>query len=180
MKRLAIFLTIQCLLLTNLSFLSFAAEPSALRDKAESFKGVNGPSYPLVQDSYFTDDFGNILMTINVLGQTYRPGQVIIQEDADLGTLLTMTGGVTPNGNPKKIIVIRKSPDPDGTQFYKVNFKKFLKNGDRSSFVVLKPNDTVIIPEDNGISLATISTVLSLMSSGFNSYYIFQAREEAL
>ena len=174
MKRLAIFLTIQCLLLTNLSFLSFAAEPSALRDKAESFKGVNGPSYPLGQDSYFTDDFGNILMTINVLGQAYHQGQVIIQEDADLATLITTVGGITPNANPKKILVIRKYPDPDGTQFYKVNLKKFLKNGDRSSFVVLKPNDTVIIPEDNGISLATISQLMSLISGGFNTYYILK------
>ena len=172
MKRLTILLTIQCVLLTPLS--SSAVEPSAIRDKQESFKGVNGPSYPLVQDSYFTDDFGNILMTINVLGQVYRPGQVIIQEDADLGTLLTMTGGITQYGNPKKIIVIRKSPDPDGTQFYKVNFKKFLKNGDRSSFVVLKPNDTVIIPEDNGISLATISQVISLISGSVNTYWILK------
>ena len=174
MKRLAIFLTIQCLLLTNLSFLSFAAEPSAIRDKQESFKGVIGPSYPLVQDSYFTDDFGNILMTINVLGQANHQGQVIVQEDADLATLITTVGGISPYANPKKIIVIRKSPDPDGTQFYKVNLKKFLKNGDRSSFVVLKPNDTVIIPEDNGISLATLSSVMALISGGFNTYYILK------
>lgn len=173
MKHLTIFLTIQSLWFATPSS-SYSVEPSKVQDTAPSFKGVNGPSYPLVQDSYFTDDFGNILMTINVLGQVYRPGQVIIQEDADLGTLLTMTGGVTQYGNPKKIIVIRKSPDPDGTQFYKVNFKKFLKNGDRSSFVVLKPNDTVIIPEDNGISLATISQLMSLLSGGFNSYYILK------
>ena len=174
MKRLAILITIQCIFLTTISSLSSAAEPSAIRDKSESFKGVNGPSYPLVQDSYFTDDFGNILMTINVLGQAYHQGQVIIQEDADLATLITTVGGITPNANPKKILVIRKYPDPDGTQFYKVNLKKFLKNGDRSSFVVLKPNDTVIIPEDNGISLATISSVMSLLSNGINTYYILK------
>ena len=172
MKRLTLILALNCLLLTPLS--SSAVEPSAIREQAPSFKGVNGPSYPLVQDSYFTDDFGNILMTINVLGQVYRPGQVIIQEDADLATLLTMTGGTTQFANPKKIIVIRKSPDPDGTQFYKVNFKQFMKNGDRSSFVVLKPNDTVIIPEDNGISLATISQIFGLFSGGLNSYYILK------
>ena len=174
MKRLILFLSIQCLFLTTLSSLSSAAEPSAIREQAPSFKGVNGPSYPLVQDSYFTDDFGNILMTINVLGQANHSGQVIVQEDADLATVITNVGGISPNANPKKIIVIRKYPDPDGTQFYKVNFKKFLKNGDRSSFVVLKPNDTVIIPEDNGISLATISQVMSLLSSGFNTYYILK------
>ena len=172
MKRLILILALNSLLLTPLS--SSAAEPSAIRDKQESFKGVNGPSYPLVQDSYFTDDFGNILMTINVLGQTFHQGQVIIQEDADLATLITMVGGITPYGNPKKIIVIRKYPEPDGTQFYKVNMKKFFKNGDRSSFVVRKPNDTVIIPEDNGISLATISQLMSLISGGFNTYYILK------
>ena len=153
---------------------SYSVEPSKLQDTPPSFKGVNGPSYPLVQDSYFTDDFGNILMTINVLGQANHQGQVIVQEDADLATLITTVGGISPYANPKKIILIRKYPDPDGTQFYKVNFKKFLKNGDRSSFVVLKPNDTVIIPEDNGISLATISQVMSLLSSGFNTYYILK------
>ena len=174
MKRLAILITIQCVLLTTLSSLCFAAEPSKVQETAPSFKGVNGPSYPLAQDSYFTDDFGNILMTINVLGQANHQGQVIVQEDADLATLITTVGGITPVANPKKIIVIRKYPDPDGTQLYKVNMKKFFKNGDRSSFVVLKPNDTVIIPEDNGISLATISSVMSLISGGFNTYYILK------
>jgi len=173
MKRLAILITIQCLLLAT-SVSSYSVEPSKLQDTPPSFKGVNGPSYPLVQDSYFTDDFGNILMTINVLGQANHQGQVIVQEDADLATLITTVGGISPYANPKKIIVIRKSPDPDGTQFYKVNLKKFLKNGDRSSFVVLKPNDTVIIPEDNGISLATLSSVMALISGGFNTYYILK------
>lgn len=173
MKRLIIFLTIQSLLLTTQTSL-YSAEPSTIHEQSTNFKGVIGPSYPLVQDSYFTDDFGNILMTINVLGQANHQGQVIVQEDADLATLITTVGGISPYANPKKIIVIRKYPDPDGTQFYKVNLKKFLKNGDRSSFVVLKPNDTIIIPEDNGISLATISAVMSLISGGFNTYYILK------
>ena len=173
MKRLILFLSIQCLLLAT-SVSSYSVEPSKIQDTAPNFKGVNGPSYPLVQDSYFTDDFGNILMTITVLGQANHQGQVIVQEDADLATLITTVGGISPNANPKKIIVIRKYPDPDGTQFYKVNLKQFFKKGDRSSFVVLKPNDTVIIPEDNGISLATISQVVNLISGGFNTYYILK------
>lgn len=153
------------------------AESSTSADHPEQlpgFKGVYGPNYPMVQDSYFADDFGNILMIVNVLGMVNRPGQIIVPEDADLSTLITIAGGMREEGNPQKVLVIRKEPERNGKQAYKVDLRPFFEKGDRSTFVMLKPNDTVVIPEKKGLSLALASQIISLVSGSLNSYYILK------
>ena len=173
LKSLSLLFLLHCMLFSGIS-LTAHAEPSTLGEPSGGFKGLYGPNYPLVQDSYFTDDYGNILMIINVLGEVGRPGQVVVQESADFATLLSAVGGVTSQANPKKVIVVRKEPESDGTQVYKVDLKKYLKKGDRSSFVVLKPNDTVIIPEYKGLSLAMVNQILGVVTNGITNYYILK------
>ena len=145
--------------------------PSERPEQSAGFKGVYGPNYPMVQDSYFADDFGNILMIVNVLGMVNRPGQIIVPENADLSTLITIAGGMREEGNPKKVLVIRKEPESNGKQAYKVDLRPFFEKGDRSTFVMLKPNDTVVIPEKNGLSLALFSQIVSLVSGSLNTMY---------
>ena len=140
-------------------------------EQASGFKGVYGPNYPMVQDSYFADDFGNILMIVNVLGMVNRPGQIIVPENADLSTLITIAGGMREEGNPQKVMVIRKEPESNGKQAYKVDLRPFFEKGDRSTFVMLKPNDTVVIPEKKGLSLGLVSQIVSLVSGSINTLY---------
>lgn len=122
-----------------------------------------GPTYPITQDSYFTDDYGNILMFVNVLGMVGRTGQFIVRENADFVNILAITGGVLDGANMRNVLVIRHKPDDNGKSLYIVDVKKFYKKGDRSAFVVLKPNDTIIFP-DKAISLAKIAKALSMVS----------------
>ncbi|ACD90939.1 conserved hypothetical protein [Chlorobium limicola DSM 245] len=110
------------------------------------------PGYGVPQDSYFTDNLGNILMNVNVWGQVYKPGQVIVKENADLASVLSMVGGPQVKANLKKVRINRQQPDENGKTTYLVDLKAYYKDGDRSSFVDLKPNDTIIIPEDKGIN----------------------------
>jgi len=169
----------QFLMLCCLSPLVYAAsgtnsEQSSVANGGEQspgFKGVYGPNYPMVQDSYFADDFGNILMIVNVLGMVNRPGQIIVPEDADLSTLITIAGGLREEGNPQKVLVIRKEPESNGKQAYKVDLRPFFEKGDRSTFVMLQPNDTVVIPEKKGLSLALVSQIVSIVSGSLNTMY---------
>jgi len=111
------------------------------------YKPLSGPNYPLVQDSYFTDDSGNILMIINVLGQVNKQGQIVVRENVDFATILALAGGLQPEANLRKVLVARQEPDKDGVQAYVVDLKEYYNHGDRSSFIALKPNDTIIFPE---------------------------------
>lgn len=122
------------------------------------YNPLSGPAYPVMPDDYFTDDYGNILMIVNVLGEVNKPGQIVLRENADFSTLLAQAGGIKSTANMKKVVVSRREPDRDGAQIYKLNLKDYYKDGDRSQFIVLKPNDTVIVPKKNskisGISIA--------------------------
>lgn len=127
-----------------------------------AYNPLSGPSYPLYPDSYFTDDAGNILMIINVLGKVVHPGQFIVRENVDFPTILAISGGLAPDANLKKVLIARREPDEKGHQAYILDLKSYYKTGDRSSFIALKPNDTVIIPE-KGISLTKFAQAMSIV-----------------
>jgi len=129
-----------------------------------------GPTYPLIQNSYFTDDHGNILMILNVLGNVNRPGQIVVQEDADFATILTLAGGLKESANQKRVLVARKEPDTNGKQGYIVDISQFFAKGDRSSFMIFKPNDTIIIPE-KGLSLEKITRLFGVAVTGVTGWY---------
>jgi len=135
------------------------------------YNPLGGPPYPVNPDSYFTDDYGNILMYVNLIGKVAHPGQFIVREDADFGTMLTLCGGVQDDANLRKVLLIRARPDEDGKQVYIVNLKLFMKRGDRSNFVILKPNDTIIIPQ-KGFSLYQVAKWASAIYPFYNLYDI--------
>ena len=128
--------------------------------------GFSLPSSLEIQPgNYFTDDMGNLLMYINVWGEVGSPGQHIVREGADISTVISMVGGPSASAELSKVKLIRHMPDEDGTNSYIVDLKKFTREGDRSAFVELRPNDTVIVPEDKTISTQTVATFLSLVIS---------------
>ncbi len=130
--------------------------------RQSDYKPLSGPNYPLVQDSYFTDDSGNILMIINVLGQVNKQGQLVVRENVDFATILALAGGVQSEVNLRKVLVARQEPDKNGVQAYVVDLKEYYKDGDRSSFIALKPNDTIIFPE-RSFSFAKFASIVSVV-----------------
>lgn len=113
------------------------------------------PGYGMPQDTYFTDNMGNILMYVNVLGEVYKPGQHIVRQDSDIPTVLSLVGGPKEDANLKKAKLLRYKPDDDGTRTYQINLKDYFEKGERSEFVELKPNDTLVIPEDKSFDTDT-------------------------
>ncbi len=131
-------------------------------NQQSGYKPLSGPNYPLVQDSYFTDDSGNILMIINVLGQVNKQGQLVVRENVDFATILALAGGLQSEANLRKVLVARQEPDKNGVQAYVVDLKEYYKHGDRSSFIALKPNDTIIFPE-RSFSFEKFASIVSVV-----------------
>jgi hypothetical protein len=151
-----------------LSLLFYEPETATAR---QDYNPLAGPNYPLIQNSYFTDDSGNILMLINVLGEVNRPGQIVVRENADFAAIFALVGGLKKGANLKKVLVARQEPEKNGIQAYTINLKHFYQEGDRSAFIALKPNDTIIIPEKH-FDLDMVSRLAGIAFSGFSIYSI--------
>jgi len=95
---------------------------------------------------------------------------MVVKEKVDFAKILALAGGVKDEANLKNVLVARNEPDKNGTQVYVIDLKKYYKHGDRSSFMALKPNDTIIVPE-NGISLRKIASVFSFVFTGASGVY---------
>ena len=127
--------------------------------------------FQISSERYLTDEKGNIMMYVNIWGHVGSPGHHLVYEGIDLATLMSVVGGPKSGANMKKVRVYREIPEEDGTLVYHLDFEKFVSSGDRSEFIRIKPNDTIIIPEkiSNYIltQVGTVNTFLSL----FNLYF---------
>jgi hypothetical protein len=127
--------------------------------------------FQISSERYLNDEKGNIMMYVNVWGHVGSPGHHLVYEGIDLATLMSVVGGPNTGANMKKIRVYREIPEEDGTLVYHLDFEKFVSSGDRSEFIRIKPNDTIIIPQkiSNYIltQVGTVNTFLSL----FNLYF---------
>jgi hypothetical protein len=130
------------------------------------------PTYAVPQDTYFTDALGNILMNVNVWGEVYKPGQVVVKENADIAAVLSLVGGPKDSANLKKVRVNRQQADENGKQTFDVNLKEYYREGDRSTFVALKPNDTIIIPEDKGVDTDMVLRIVGIAVSIATAYAV--------
>jgi hypothetical protein len=127
--------------------------------------------FQISSERYLTDEKGNIMMYVNIWGHVGSPGHHLVYEGIDLATIMSVVGGPKSGANMKKVRVYREIPEEDGTLVYHQDFEKFVSSGDRSEFIRIKPNDTIIIPEkiSNYIltQVGTVNTFLSL----FNLYF---------
>jgi len=127
--------------------------------------------FQISSERYLTDEKGNIMMHVNIWGHVGSPGHHLVYEGIDLATLMSVVGGPRSGANMEKVRVYREIPEEDGTLVYYLDFEKFVSSGDRSEFIRIKPNDTIIIPEkiSNYIltQVGTVNTFLSL----FNLYF---------
>ena len=127
--------------------------------------------FQISSERYLTDDNGNIMMYVNVWGHVGSPGHHLVYEGIDLATLMSVVGGPKTGANMKKVRLYREIPEEDGTLVHHLDFEKFVSSGDRSEFIRIKPNDTIIIPENFFnyflTQVGTFNTLLSL----FNLYF---------
>lgn len=126
------------------------------------------PQYNVSSERFFTDQSGTILMNVNVWGHVNKPGRHMVFDGIDLATLLSVVGGPKGGANLKNVRLFRERADDNGELVYTINLEKFLKTGDRSEFVKVKPNDTYIIPQTTisyiMAQVGTLNTILSILN----------------
>lgn len=123
------------------------------------------------KQKFFTDSNGNILMYVNIWGHVKSPGRHIVYDGIDIPTLLSIVGGPESGANLKKIKLYRAIPDENGNIMYHLNLMEFYNDGVRDSFINIKPNDTIIIPQTKTSYImsysSTINTVLQVINLFF-------------
>ena len=124
--------------------------------------------FQISSERYLTDDKGNIMMYVNVWGHVGSAGRNLVYDGIDLATLMSIVGGPNKGANMKKVRVYREVPDADGTLVYHIDLNNFINTGNRSNFIKIKPNDTIIVPQKLSsyflTQVGTINTLFSLIN----------------
>mgnify|MGYP001201868900 FL=1 len=123
-------------------------------------------NYGIPKDKYVTDKDGSILMKVNVWGQVIAPGVHLVQDGIDLATLISIVGGPNDGANLKGIRLYREMPDKGEKLVHNINFQDFIDTGNRSNFIKIKPNDTIIIPQKTShLILKQVGTINTIFSA---------------
>ena len=124
--------------------------------------------YQISSERYLTNAKGNIMMNVNVWGHVGSPGSHIVFDGIDFASLLSIVGGPTDGANLKNVRIYREIPDADGTLVYHIDLNEFINTGNRSNFIKIKPNDTIIVPQKFSsyflTKIGTINTLFSLIT----------------
>ena len=121
--------------------------------------------FQISSEKYLTDQKGNIMMYVNVWGHVGNPGHQLVYDGIDLATLMSVVGGPNTGANMKKVRVYREIPDADGTLVYHIDLNNFINTGNRSNFIKIKPNDTIIVPQKlSSYFLTQVGTINTLFS----------------
>ena len=147
--------------------------------KAQSFKDTTTTTfkeYQISSEKYISGPDGRVFMKVNFWGAGGTAGTFQVQEGIDFASLMSKVGGPSQFANLKKIRLYREIPDENGQMVYIVDLTSFLKNGDRSNFPKVKPNDTIVIRKTlTGIlleDLNTFQTFFSLITLFFQIYTV--------
>ncbi len=78
-------------------------------------------------------------------GQVAKPGVYTLVEEITLLQLIPLAGGFTEWANQRKILLVRKEGGQE--KRITINYKKIISGKDLSNNVILKPGDTIIVPD---------------------------------
>ena len=127
----------------------------------------NLSNYQLSSERYFSGDEGQIMMKVNIWGFVENPGVHLVYDGIDLASLISVVGGPKSGGNLKDIRLYREIPDKNGKIVYDIDFNQFIESGDRSNFIKINPNDTIIIPQKFSHAIlnqvGTVNMIFSLI-----------------
>ena len=114
---------------------------------------------------YVSSEDGVLRMYVNIWGHVPRPGRILVDDGIDLATLLSLSGGSNKGANIKNVRIYHEYPDKNGNIVKIIDFKEFLKTGDRSNFITIQPNDTFIIQQTVlSYIMEEVGTVNTLMN----------------
>jgi polysaccharide export outer membrane protein len=83
---------------------------------------------------------------IFITGEVRTPGVIRLRGQTTIIQIIPLAGGFTDAADQKKITVIRKEDGKD--RRFEVNYKDLVAGKSLESNIVLKPGDTIIVPQD--------------------------------
>jgi polysaccharide export outer membrane protein len=81
---------------------------------------------------------------VYVIGEVANPGTFLMQSQMRVMQLLAMAGGLSPYAGESKIVILRQGPG--GEEYLRFNYNDVAKGRDLEQNILLKPNDTIIVP----------------------------------
>jgi len=141
------------------------------QDQDEPQKTSPFTDYQISSERYMTNAEGNIMMSVNIWGHVGSPGSHIVYEGIDFASLISVVGGPRTGANLRQVRIYREVPDEDGILFYHLNLNKFIDTGDRSEFIKIKPNDTIIIPQKLSSYILQQAGTMNILLSLINLYF---------
>ena len=124
--------------------------------------------YQISSQRYITTANGSIMMNVNIWGAVGSPGRHQVYDGIDFATLLSIVGGPIKGANLKQVRIYREIPDADGTLIFRIDLSEFIKTGNRSNFIKINPNDTIILPQKFSSyilkQVGTINTIFSIVT----------------
>ena len=124
--------------------------------------------YQISSERYLTNDKGSIMMNVNIWGAVGSAGSHLVYDGIDFASLFSIVGGPSMGANLKEVRLYREIPDADGTLVYHIDLSEFINTGNRSKFIKIKPNDTIIVYQKLSSyilkQVGTINTILSIIN----------------
>ena len=104
-------------------------------------------------------------MKVNVHLCEFSGGHMVY-DGIDFASLLSIVGGPLNGADLKKVRLYREVPDHNGNLTYKINLDDFIRSGDRTEFIKINPNDTIIIPQKfTNVIMQQVGTVNTFLLS---------------
>jgi polysaccharide export outer membrane protein len=97
---------------------------------------------------------------VRVIGEVREPVIIPYEEEMTLNDAMARTRGGLPTAWQSRIVIIRKKPGVRNEYIrIQADFVKFVKKGDSSQNIFLKPGDTVVVPRNNNPNLGLLSEI---------------------
>tara|TARA_B100000530_G_scaffold303261_1_gene225554 strand:+ start:65 stop:565 length:501 start_codon:yes stop_codon:yes gene_type:complete len=148
----------------------FCISSSLVNGQATDSQKTPFTDYQISSERYYTNSDGSVNMFVNVWGNVSSPGRHGVYDGVDFATLLSIVGGPNSTANLKKVMLYREIPD-DGQLRFIIDLEDFVRTGDRSNFIEIKPNDTILVPTKTTSliwsQVGTLNTIFSLLNLYF-------------
>jgi polysaccharide biosynthesis/export protein len=95
-----------------------------------------------------------------VLGFVRNPGSYKIQSDMTVVDAVSAAGGQLPDADLSKALLTR--PGPHGASSYTLDLKRYLEDGQPPTNMLLKPGDTISIPQRHGTWTLVYQGILAM------------------
>ena len=113
------------------------------------------------------------LDTVNVVGQVRVPGTYPLKDNGRVSDALTAAGWPTEQAGLSNVAVLRVI---DGKPIVlQVDAEALLHKGDMSQNAVMRPGDTVVVPDKKLKGKLTTQALLSYLSTAANLFYLLGA-----